>query len=153
MQADPLLAAMFAGLGGLATLFWSAVTVWLWIADRRKPRLALVMAGIALLFTVGCLSVIPPGYDAREARRIERLHAEFAPVLEQYRRRNATYPPTLEAAGIPTPQTRYGPLEYYVRTDSTGMPEYTVRFGDYYYNGFTASWTSTDRPGDWYLDQ
>lgn len=149
---DPIISFGLAVLGWLAVLFWGGVALLRWIAHRRLPRVPLRMAGVSLVFALVFTAVSPPGYSEGEARRIDRAHAEFAPVLEAYRRQHGAYPPTLEAAGIPTPQTRYGPLRYSADVDSAGVPRYHLGFGDYGRNGFSAGWSSGRKPGDWYLD-
>lgn len=147
-----ILTAGLAVLGGLATLSWGLAAVTLWIVDRRAPRLSLTMTAVSLAFTLACAATIPPGYDKREARRIEALHAGFAPVLEAYRRQHGTYPPTLEAAGIATPQTRYGPMRYHVYRTVDGRPWYELSFGDYGENGFVRFWHNKDGAGEWHSD-
>jgi hypothetical protein len=129
-MADPIITFVLATLAYLGAMFWGAVALLRWMAHRRVPRFSLSLAGASLLFALVCTVVMPPGYSEREARRIDRAHAEFAPVLETYRRQHGAYPPTLEAAGIPTPRTRYGPLRYSAEVGSAGVPQYHLGFGD-----------------------
>jgi hypothetical protein len=140
------------GLAGLSTFVWGLAAATLWIVRRRAPRLSLAMAGVSMVVFLVCASAIPPGYDEAEVRRIEALHAGFAPVLEQYRRQHGTYPSTLEQAGITTPQTRYGPIRYHVHRTVDGRPWYELSFGDYFDNGFVRFWHNDDGEGEWYTD-
>ncbi len=149
---DPLSLMIVGGLAFLGLLFWLAVAAVMWIVRRRMPRASLGFAGACLAVGMMAVVAMPPGYSEDETKRIERLHADFAPVLEAYRGEHGVYPPTLEAAGISTPQTQYGPLRYHPLRDENGRPAYDLSFGDYDLNGFTASWSNRSGHGRWYLD-
>lgn len=71
--------------------------------------------------------------------------------LERYHQTHGAYPPTLEAAGLATPQTEYGPLRYRRERSKEGSPSYVITFGSYIDNGFVAWWDSGSRT--WDLDQ
>lgn len=75
-----------------------------------------------------------------EQTRVDEMHRQFAPALEQYRQAHGAYPPTLEDAGIQTPETRYGRLHYY----GTGT-WYLISFGDIERDRFSADWDSRKR--------
>jgi hypothetical protein len=81
-----------------------------------------------------------------EQSRVDDMHRQFAPALEQYRQTHGRYPSTLEAAGIETPVTRYGPLHYY----GTGT-WYLISFGDIERDRFSSDWDS--RKQAWRLDE
>lgn len=137
---------LFAGVALVAGLI-AAVR---WLMNRRTPWVTGGVAAVSAAIVLGCLMAMPPGYSADERARVERLHARFAPALERYRQAHGQYPPTLEAAGIATPQTEYGPLEYRAWRLDDGAPAYSVSYGDYLRNGFTAFFDS--RAGTWQLD-
>lgn len=146
---DPILAMMLSAACGAAALLAGVVAVAVWMRGRRIPWLIGGISAVAAAAALGFLIVMPPGYSRAEQARVERLHAQFAPALERYRQVHGTYPPTLEAAGIATPQTRYGPLEY-TPSMKDGAAAYTLGYGDYIRNGFTAFYDS--RRGRWDLD-
>lgn len=103
---------------------------------------------------VAACGPVPPGYSASEHQRVEQVVAELAPVLDRYRQVHGVYPPTLQAAGIPTPQTAYGPLRYRTWREYDGLPIYEVSFGDYDRNGFSAAYSSLNgHQGEWHLDR
>jgi hypothetical protein len=145
---DPMMAMAFGALFGLVALLAGALAISIWIRKRRIAWLSGGISAVAAAAAFGCMVAMPPGYQPSEQARVERLHAQFAPALEQYRQRHGEYPPTLEAAGIQTPQTRYGPLRY--RTWRTDGGSYEVSFGNYTENGFTSFFNS--RQGKWQLD-
>jgi hypothetical protein len=126
---------------------WMAIPVWR--RTGRAPRL-LWVAAASMAIVLIAPAALPPGYSRGEHDRIERLHAQFAPALERYRQDHGAYPPTLEAAGIATPRTKYGPLRYTPGRAKDGTPAYSIAFGDYFLNEFTAWWDSESR--EWYLD-
>jgi hypothetical protein len=143
-------AALTLGFVGVA-LVSGIIALVSWRVNRRKPWVAGGIAAVSVALVVALEMAMPPGYRPAERRRIERLHAQFAPTLERYRKTHGEYPPTLEAAGIATPDTPYGPLRYTRERARDGSPSYSIAFGDYYQNGFTASWESES--GEWYLDE
>ena len=123
----------------------------------RGRRLSRAVRGVAITcvaVVLGCTGEASPRYDASEQRRVEQVVAEeLAPVLERYRQAHGEYPPTLQAAGIATPQTLYGPLRYKSGREYDGLPTYEVSFGDYDRNGFAASYSSLNgHEGEWHLD-
>jgi hypothetical protein len=134
-------AALASGFGALVVL----------VVDGRISRLAVGAGAVSTAAVLACCMAMPPGFSQAEQDRVERLHAQFAPALEQYRQTHGGYPPTLEAAGIATPATEYGPLRYYARRSQEGAVFYEISFGDYFDNGFTASFRSDRKT--WYLDQ
>lgn len=140
------LVAMF----GLVALLAGALAISIWIRKRRIAWLSGGISAVAAAAAFGCMVAMPPGYRAAEQERMERLHAQFAPALEQYRQQHGEYPPTLEAAGIQTPRTRYGPLRYTAGRAKDGTAYYGLAFGDYNDNGFAAFFDS--REGTWSLD-
>jgi hypothetical protein len=148
---DPMVGTALVMIFGLVTLASGLIALVVVIVARRVSRPATATAIVSAAVVMGCLMAIPPGYHPSEQKRVERLHAAFAPALERYRQTHGDYPPTLEAAGIATPQTEYGPLHYNTHISTEGTLYYEVSFGDYYDNGFTASFSS-DR-GEWYLDR
>lgn len=85
-----------------------------------------------------------------EQTRVDEMHRQFAPALEQYRLAHGVYPPTLEDAGIETPVTRYGPLHYYGSSEKSD-PWYLISFGDIERDRFSADWDSRKRA--WRLDE
>ena len=137
-------------LSGLVALVAGLIAVVNWLVEGRTPWKSGGVTIVAAAVLLVCARVTPPGYSADERVRVERLHAEFAPALERYRQAHGGYPPTLEAAGIATPQTEYGPLEYHTWRTDKDEPAYSVSFGDYARNGFTAYFDS--RLGKWHLD-
>jgi hypothetical protein len=122
------------------------------VVPARKRRPSRIVRGIAMTCVVvlAACGPTPPGYDTSEHRRVEQVVAEFAPALERYRQAHGEYPPTLQAAGIATPQTAYGPLRYRTWRTTDGISIYEVSFGDYDRNGFIASFNSDRKT--WYLD-
>ena len=84
---------------------------------------------------------ITADHRAAEQARIDKLHKWIGPALERYRSERGVYPPTIEAAGIRTPMTRYGPL-YYYSSGSKREPWYLLSFGDIERLGFSADWDS-----------
>jgi hypothetical protein len=125
------------------------------VGFARPPRLSRAVRGavIACMALVVACGPASPRYSAAEHRRVEKVVAELAPVLERYRQEHGEYPPTLQAAGIPTPQTLYGPLRYRSGREYDGLPIYEVSFGDYDRNGFAASYSSLNgHEGEWHLD-
>jgi hypothetical protein len=147
---DAVLAMMIGACLGLVALLAGVAALAVWIRRRRMPWLAGGVSAVAAAAALVCLVSMPPGYSRAERERVERLHAEFAPALERYRQAHGDYPPTLEAAGIATPQTRYGPLEYGARREKDGAPTYSIGYGDYIQNGFSAWWDSKSKT--WYID-
>jgi hypothetical protein len=138
---------------GLVSLVSGVAALAVLVLRRRLSRGALGTAAASGVLMIGCMIASPPGYSPAERDRIVRLHQQFAPALERYRQAHGQYPPTLEAAGIPTPQTEYGPLRYRNQRGPArqGTPYYEIGFGDYIQNGFVAWWDSDSRR--WYLDQ
>lgn len=139
------LALAFAGVA----LVCGVLALVRWRERRRLPWLTVAGAAVSLALAVALEVSMPPEYSRDEQHRIERLHAQFAPVLERYRQAHGEYPPTLQAAGIATPATRYGPLQYTPRRATDGTPAYSIAFGDYFRNGFSAWWESES--GKWHL--
>lgn len=134
-------------LGAVGTIFWGFVALALWLWRRRTPRVTggLALASAALL--VFSLVTEAPVWTAGEQAKVEAMRQELAPALERYRQAHGEYPPTLEAAGLKPPQTRYGPLEYFRGRSEQGVTHYSVSFGDPQLNGFNAIWES--RTGEW----
>lgn len=147
---DPVLLMVIGAVAAVSTLFWILAAVLVWMRSRRRPLITGGLAAASALTVITSMAMMPPGYSQSERERIEQLHARFAPALERYRQAHGDYPPTLEAAGIPTPQTRYGPLEYHVRRQKDGTPAYSVGYGDYITNGFSAWWSSDTK--SWFVD-
>lgn len=147
-----LVLTLVVALGFVATVVCGLVAATSWLVTGRLPKWPLGLAGASLAMAMLVCTALPPGYDDREAGRIQALHAEFAPVLERYRQEYGTYPPTLQAAGIATPQTPWGPLRYKVFTDREGKPYYEVSMGDYAKNGFVSFWTSESPGRGWSID-
>lgn len=147
---DPVLLVVIGAVAAVSTLFWALAAVLVWTWSKRRPLITGGLAAASALTVIGSMSLMPPGYSQSERERIEQLHAQFAPALERYRQTHGDYPPTLEAAGIATPLTRYGPLEYEVRREKDGTPVYSVGYGDYITNGFSAWWSSDKRK--WFVD-
>lgn len=135
------LAALFSGVIALGSLVW----------QRRLAPIPAVCGAVSVAVVIACMVTMPPGYEPGERERVERLHASIAPTLERYRQTHGAYPPTLEAAGIKTPETRYGQLHYEARRENDGTPVYSISFGHYLNNGFVTWWDSDSRK--WYLDQ
>lgn len=145
---DPVIAMALVAMFGLVALLAGALAISIWFRKRRIAWLSGGISAVAAAAAFGCMVAMPPGYQPAEQARVERLHAQFAPALEQYRQRHGEYPPTLEAAGIQTPRTRYGPLRYTAgRKDGV---YYEISFGNYTENGFTSFFNS--RQGTWQLD-
>jgi hypothetical protein len=145
---DPMIAMGIGAASGLVALAAGALAISIWVRKRRIAWLSGGISAVAAAAAFGCMVAMPPGYQPAEQERVERLHAQFAPALERYRQRHGEYPPTLEAAGIQTPQTRYGPLRY--AASRTGEAYYEISFGNYTENGFTSFYNS--RHGKWQLD-
>ena len=135
------LAALVSGVLVLGSLVW----------QRRVAPVPAVCGAVSVAVVIACMVTLPPGYSQAERDRVAQLHATFAPALERYRQTHGDYPPTLEAAGIRTPQTEYGPLQYRRERSKAGAPQYTISFGDYRDNGFVTWWDSGSRT--WSLDQ
>ena len=147
---DPIVGAVIIMLSVGVALVSLLIGVVSWLRYRRTPWRWGAVAAVCGAVVLGCGMAMPPGYHAGERERVQRLHAQFAPALERYRQTHGAYPPTLEAAGIATPRTEYGPLQYTAWRTREGAPAYSVSFGDYYRNGFTAYYDS--RQGEWQLD-
>jgi hypothetical protein len=148
---DPFTAAALIFIFGLAGLASGVVAAGLLVRQRRISRVAVASGAVSAAVVIGCLMAMPPRYSQAERDRVAQLHAGFAPVLERYRQTHGDYPPTLEAAGIETPQTEYGPLQYRRERSSEGTPQYSISFGHYVNNGFVTWWDSDSRT--WSLDQ
>src|SRR5688500_14588765 len=148
---DPFTGAALIFIFGLVALFSGLIALGSLIWQRRLAPVPAVCTAVSVAVVIGSMIALPPGYNAAERDRVERLHAGFAPALERYRQAHGDYPPTLEAAGIPTPKTEYGPLRYSRERAEDGTPSYSISFGDYMDNGFVTWWDSGSRR--WYLDQ
>jgi hypothetical protein len=148
---DPMLGSALVMIFGLVALLSALGGLVVLVVDRRVSRIALRTGAVSAAVLIGCMLTMPPGYSPGEQERVEQLHARFAPALERYRETHGDYPPTLEAAGIATPTTEYGPLRYRRHRSREGTAYYEVSFGDYYDNGFTAFFNS--ERSKWYLDQ
>jgi hypothetical protein len=148
---DPMVGTAVMMIFGLITLVSGLIALVVLVVDRRVSRVAAGTGIASAAIVIGCLMAMPPGYSPGERDRVERLHAQFAPALERYRQTHGDYPATLQAAGIATPQTEYGPLRYHRKRSREGSPAYEISFGDYGQNGFVTWWDSgTQR---WSLDQ
>lgn len=148
---DPLIGTGLIFIFGAAALLSGLAALVVLVVDGRISRLAVGAGAASTAAVLACCMAMPPGFSQAEQDRVDRLHAQFAPALERYRQAHGDYPPTLEAAGIATPATEYGPLRYYARRSQEGTPFYEISFGDYYDNGFTASFNSERKT--WSLDQ
>ena len=71
----------------------------------------------------------------------------FMASIEHYAgQHDGAYPPSLVAAGVEAPKTRWGRWEYHLKPDG----KVSVSIGDYGHDGFTLFW----QPGyGWYLDR
>lgn len=147
---DPLVGMAASAMFGLVALVCGLAAVVTWIVERRTPWPPLGITAASAAVVLGCAMAMPPAYSEAERDRVERLHAQFAPALERYRQEHGEYPPTLQAIGITPPETTYGPLRYQVWRTQEGTSCYSASLGDYYYNGFTASFNSCG--GEWHLD-
>lgn len=141
-----------AVLAGGAFVVSGVVALVTMLAFRRVPRSSGGIALGSILLCAAALLATPPGYDSAELARIERLRAGFAPALEGYRARHGQYPRRLETVGIPTPDSRYGPVQYSTFVDEQGRPGYSLSVGDYDVNGFAGVWDTRRPPGDWSVD-
>lgn len=148
---DPVMAVVIGGVFTLAAMLFGVMALVVWLRHRRTPWFPGGMAAASVLVVIACMVAMPPAYHPAEQQRIDRLHQQFAPALERYRQTHGDYPPTLEAAGIATPRTEYGPLRYHPHRSKEGVIFYEISFGDYYQNGFTASFRSDRKT--WYLDE
>ncbi|HEX6372152.1 MAG TPA: hypothetical protein VF006_24760 [Longimicrobium sp.] len=148
---DPIIGTGLIFIFGAAALLSGLCALVVLVVDGRISRIAVGVGAASTAVLFACSMAMPPGYSRAEQDRIDRLHAQFAPALERYRQTHGDYPPTLEAAGIAIPATEYGPLRYHVHRSKEGTSFYEVSFGDYYDNGFTASFNSERKT--WYLDQ
>jgi len=149
---DPLLLMVMGGLAFLAMCISLLAAIMIAVLRRRVPRMSLGLAALWLGVLAIAIAAMPPGYDAGEVERVKALQAEFAPALETYRREHGAYPATLEAVGIETPETKYGPLQYRAYVDQSGNAMYSLSMGDYFQNGFVAFWDSDDARTEWNLD-
>lgn len=148
---DPLIGTGLIFIFGAAALLSGLCALVVLIVDGRISRIAVGAGAASTAAVLACCMAMPPRFSQAEQDRVARLHAEFAPALEQYRQTHGDYPPTLQAAGIATPATEYGPLRYLPQRSEEGTLFYEISFGDYYDNGFTASFRSDRKT--WYLDQ
>lgn len=147
---DPILSGAIMILFGLVALFSGLAFLMALVMQRRVSRRAIATGLVSVAVVIGCVMASPPGFRPAERDRVDQLHARFAPALERYRQAHGDYPPTLEAAGIATPTTMYGPLRYQRYRLDDGTRYYEISFGDYYRNGFTASFNSSRAA--WSLD-
>lgn len=86
---------------------------------------------------------LPPRCDSSDVKR------RAAPIIQrlgEYQRTHGSYPPTLEAAGIPSRRYRCGTFQYRLDTDG----DCYLSIGDYLLDDFEAYWNS--KTGKWYLD-
>jgi hypothetical protein len=150
-EMDPFTGSALIFIFGLAALISGVIAVGSLVRRGRLAAVPAVCAAVSVAAVIGSMMAMPAGYSAAERERVERLHAVFAPALERYRQTHGDYPPTLEAAGIPTPETEYGPLRYTRERSKNGPPAYSIAFGDYIHNGFVTWWDSDSRK--WNLDQ
>lgn len=148
---DPFTGTALIFIFGVAAVVSAIIAVAGLVRRRRIPRIPAVCGAVSVAVVIGCMMAMPPSYSPGERERVERLHARFAPALERYRQTHGDYPPTLQAAGIATPQTEYGPLQYRRERSKEGSPGYVISFGDYLQNGFVSWWDSGERK--WYLDE
>ncbi|HEX2076920.1 MAG TPA: hypothetical protein VHG08_04400 [Longimicrobium sp.] len=147
---DPILVMIIGGAALFATLGCALAALVIAVGFRRRPWRSGGMAAASALVFLASTAMLPARYDAAEHDGIKDVHAGFAPALERYRQAHGEYPPTLEAAGIATPQTRYGPLRYRSGRAEDGAAFYSVGFGDWWGNGFDAYFDS--RKGTWQID-
>jgi hypothetical protein len=98
----------------------------------------LLLAAFCTILT-GCSR--PPDFPALEAQGTPLVAA-----IEKYRDSHGVYPPTLEAAGLTPPQTRFRPWRYDLRPDGS----FQIAIGDYGRDGFVLFWTSQNK--SWYRD-
>jgi hypothetical protein len=148
---DPLIGTGLIFIFGAAALLAGFCALVVLIVDGRISRIAVGAGAASTAAVLACCMAMPPRFSQAEQDRVARLHAQFAPALERYRQAHGDYPPTLQAAGIATPATEYGPLRYNVHRNEEGTVFYEISFGGYFDNGFTASFRSDRKT--WYLDQ
>jgi hypothetical protein len=149
---------LFVTCFGIAAALCTIVVLMHWVRRRRIPPVAGGWAAACAAVVVLTLMAAPrdgaavqaeyrtaryntSGRRAAEQARVDELHRWIGPALEQYRSGRGVYPPTLEAAGIRTPMTRYGPL-YYYSTGSRSDAWYLLSFGDIERHRFSADWDS-----------
>jgi hypothetical protein len=138
-------------LGAIGTIFWTVVALALWVWRRRTPRVTGGLALASAALVVVSLVTQAPVWSAAEQAKVDEMRQEITPALERYRQAHGAYPPTLEAAGVKPPQTRYGPLRYHVGRVQPTPPYYSLSFGDAQTNGFVAHWDS--KTGEWTRDE
>ena len=132
-------------------LIVSLCSVTLSIVERRIHRESLKALGaialLAMLFTT-----LPP-YGWSEARQAQIVLQGFGLLesIEQYRRHYGVYPLSLEDAGIPVPNTLFGPFHYEPNNQSSAT-SYILRVGDYAKNGFESWWDSQQPKKGWQVD-
>ena len=148
---DPFIGSALIFIFGAVAVISGVVAAAGLVARRRVLPIPTLCAAVSVAVVIGSIMTLPPGYSPGERDRVERLHAQFSPALERYRQTHGDYPPTLAAAGIATPQTEYGPLQYRRELSREGRPAYVISFGDYVQNGFVTWWDSGAQ--QWYLDR
>ena len=110
---------------------------------KARANFAL-FAGAALAVTI---AVILFSKD-RTDEQMRALGAPLADSLAAYIRAHHACPPTLEAIGLASPSTKFGPFTY--RTWDRGA-KCQISVGVYAHDGFEDYWLYP--PGDWYSNR
>lgn len=107
---------------------------------RARPSFAW-LAGLAIVATVGIILTTKDhtGDDLR------RAGAPLSDSLDAYTHAHRACPATLEAIGLTSPQTKYGPFTYRTWENATHCE---ISVGVYARDGFEEYWLYP--PGDWY---
>ena len=106
----------------------------------KRPPFAVV----ALLGVVAAVIVILATKD-RSGEQLRKIGAPLADSLDAYTRAHRSCPPSLEAIGLVSPVTKWGPFTY--RTWDNGT-HCRITVGVYARDGFEEYWMYP--PGDWY---
>jgi hypothetical protein len=101
------------------------------------PRLLFAfLVGVVIALAAAAFSFFAPivSYVLSPAPDFPMLEAEgdtLRAAVERYHSEHGSYPPTLEAAGVASPKTRWGYWEYSLRGAT-----YVLRVGNYDKHGF-----------------
>ena len=138
----------YAGLG-LLILGGAALVTQVRRAGAWPTRLRRVLLPLTVVLAGYVLAIVPWQIELTRGR-IEREGSVVVRAIEDYRARVGAFPETLSALGVDVPELGY-PLSYETGT-SDGEGWFWFGVGDYFEDGFTASWDSRKPGQGWYWD-